>query len=338
MKLIIITLEPATLTWRSLDAKLTAIATALNQTKNATWEVSIEHQALVPAVKAGRITQDWFNTVSYPLFRQGYHLVALHMTKAQQKAWGIQPSLRGANQIDDDFVGECYFWADENTKRGRFNQFIQTCLHECSHELHRATGVPDQTHAYHDAQGDISGIFKTLDMAKWQPAYQAGMSVVEALKKKLASLTAKPSKLFHPVPKEFRRVSQAYGIANSTWYPKTGHHLGADYGTPVGTPIYAPWDCKVTASGTKHETLGGWCHVEYVKDGVQYEERWSHLSRVPQLQAFKRGQVVAYSGDTGLATGPHLHREVWKGDVRPDLITSKNWSEMTIDPETLIYE
>lgn len=183
MKLRIITADPEALKWPSLDAKLTEIANALNKTKNATWEVSIEHQNIKPTIKDGRITQEWFNDFAYPHFRNGYQFVYLHFSMKQWQDLGLDQNIRGANQKDDDFVGESYGRGDENTKRGRTrqNQFIQNVLHEMSHELHRTTGVIDRTHEYHDKNSDISGIFASIDMSKWQPVYQESMNKIGLL-------------------------------------------------------------------------------------------------------------------------------------------------------------
>ena len=304
----------------------------------ATWAVEIIHQPLIPKVAAGRIDHEWFNTISYPLFRAGYHLVSIHMTDTQRKAWGIQPSLRGANQIDRDFVGESYFWANEHTKRNGLNQFVQVALHEPSHELSRATGITDLTHAYHDANPDISGIFSTYDMNNWQPVYKAGLKVQIPLAERLLSLliAKKKTTLTHPVPSKFRKlISQAYGIQDAS-YKLTGRHIGTDYALPIGTPLLAPWDGTVTAVGT-HRELGNYCHFLYTFQGETFEEQWCHLERIPRVGAYGRGKVVAHSGNTGRSTGPHLHRAVWVDDVRLDLINKTNWATMTVDPELLTY-
>ena len=339
MKLLIVSMDSTILSWKTRRAKVDAITQALNGAKNAKWGVTVLHQANIkPVIVNGRITHEWFNTFAYPLFNAGYHHVFLHMSLAQWDELGLQASLRGANQIDKDFVGDSYGKADEITMRTRGqNQFVQVVLHEMSHELARSTGVEDMTHAFHDAHADISGIFTRYDMANWQPAYQAGLSKIASLKAKLAELLKiKPATtLFHPIQFKPRITSQAYGITSSR-YPKTGRHIGSDYAIPVGTPLYAPFDGEVTVAGTGNAT-GNYCHFRYTFQGEVFEERWCHLSKVPTRGKYKRGARVALSGNTGQSTGPHLHREVWRGEVEIANITSWNWSEKTIDPETLIY-
>ncbi len=341
MKLRIITTDRTVLSWRSLDAKLTAIAAALNQTKGATWEVTIEHRDVKPQIVNGRITHDWFNQFSYPYFRQGFEHVYLHFSMADWTALGLDQGIRGANHKDSDYVGESYGRGDETTRRGksRQNQFVQNVLHEMSHELHRSTGVPDRTHEYHDKNPDISGIFKTLDMTKWQPRYQEQRSTIlsliakarELLARKVADRLTERTSLFHPVQLTPRRITQPYGVPSSR-YKWTGHHIGTDYAIPVGTPLYAPADGEVTSVGTGKAT-GHFLHFRYEFQGETFEERWCHLASLPARGRFKRGVKIAKSGNTGESTGPHLHRERWRNEVQLENIDRSNFRELTVDPE-----
>lgn len=201
-KLLIISSDPTILKWKSLESKKKFILDGLNQTKNGAWEVEIRYQAVSPTVINGRIEQKWYNDFSYPLFREGYQFIYLHFSMKQWDDLKLDSSLRGANQIDTDFVGESYGRGDESTLRGRTrqNQFVQNVLHEMSHEIARTTKVPDLTHPYHDKNKDISGIFKTYDMANWQPVYQTGMKKVGLLTK-IIELTKQLINLNKPAEK-----------------------------------------------------------------------------------------------------------------------------------------
>lgn len=142
----------------------------------------------------------------------------------------------------------------------------------------------------------------------------------------------KPTTLLHPVEKYKELISQPYGTENWKFYPSTGRHIGTDYATPVGTPVLAPWNGEIIISGNS-PALGNFCHYKYTFDGVTYVARFMHLSAVPVVAKYKRGELIELSGKTGKITGPHLHVDVWFNDVRLDLLTAKNWNLLTIDAQ-----
>jgi hypothetical protein len=187
-KLLILTTDPTVLKWKSLTNKLVAIRTALNKTKNATWTVDVRYQDLKPVLNSkNRIDQTWYNSISYPIFREGYQEVFIHFSAKQWKTFGLDKGIRGANQVDEDFVGESYGWSDEDTKRGKskLSQFVQVVLHEVGgHSLARACGVKDITHEVHKDTvnlANVPGFFERYDLTNWQPKYQEGMKKVGML-------------------------------------------------------------------------------------------------------------------------------------------------------------
>lgn len=334
MKLLIATLDPTTLEWRSLGNKVHVIKSALDKTQNATWEVDVRYFDIKPPElnSRDRITQRWFNDFAYPLFREGNHFVNLHMSMKQWTDFGLDNGLRGANQIDDDFVGQSYLRADEHTKRGRTrrNQFVQTNLHEVSHQISRDTGVPDMTHPYHDANPNIAGIFSSYNMADWHPVYVNGLRrQLTLLEEILALMGSTP--LNRPLPFHWDEVSQRYGVANPTWYPITGHHIGVDFATPVGTPVVAPTLCEVTRSEW-HDALGWWCEVKFSRHYLLF----AHLQERAILGEKTRGQVLAFTGSTGMSKGPHCHVEYWNRPIDRSLLRPSTWRNLTSDVTSLI--
>jgi len=85
-------------------------------------------------------------------------------------------------------------------------------------------------------------------------------------------------------------------------------HAGVDFGAPVGSPVRAAADGEVEIAGP---VSGYGDHVRIKHDG--FETSYSHLSEIPDGVEpgahVKQGQLIAYSGNTGLSTGPHLHFE-----------------------------
>lgn len=98
------------------------------------------------------------------------------------------------------------------------------------------------------------------------------------------------------------RISSRFGIR---WGKM---HNGIDIAVVTGTPIKAAADGKVIYSGTN----GGYGIMVIVDHGKGVETRYAHHSRnaVKVGQTVNRGDVIAYSGNTGISTGPHLHFEI----------------------------
>lgn len=328
--LILTTYEPA-LKWSTLDAKRKAILTALRLGKGGeAWEtVDVKYVNVKPIVHSDRIDRWWLENLCKPYFSQGYDMISLHSSEGQWKEWGIK-GIRGANPNDNLEMESMYFSADENTLRNGLNRFIQVCLHETSHGAYDKLGGVDRTHEYHDKNKDITGLFVTFDWNKYQPLRRKLRQLRDTLQDKLNLLLVKES-LEHPVPKQFRQVTQPYGVKNPI-YKQTGHHIGTDWRTPVGTLLTAPIDGTITVSSSS-PVLGNYCHFEYTYKGKKYIERWIHLDKKPTLGFYKKGQVCAYTGNTGLSTGPHLHQDIWENKVNVPILTPSNYQQYTIDPE-----
>lgn len=96
-------------------------------------------------------------------------------------------------------------------------------------------------------------------------------------------------------------------------------HSGVDFGIPVGTPVTA------THSGTV--IFAGWSTVGYgnlviIQNGA-FITYYAHLNdfNVIDGQSVGAGSIIAYSGNTGNSTGPHIHYEVRINDVPVDPLT-----------------
>ncbi|MEP6472084.1 MAG: M23 family metallopeptidase [Gemmatimonadota bacterium] len=85
-------------------------------------------------------------------------------------------------------------------------------------------------------------------------------------------------------------------------------HEGIDVSAPMGSPIEAPADGTVISAGW----VTGYGNTIEIDHGFGIVTRYAHASRllVQRGDMVKRGQRVALVGNTGLATGPHLHYEV----------------------------
>jgi murein DD-endopeptidase MepM/ murein hydrolase activator NlpD len=85
-------------------------------------------------------------------------------------------------------------------------------------------------------------------------------------------------------------------------------HEGIDVSAPMGSPIEAPAAGVVTDAGW--ET--GYGNTITIDHGFGIVTKFAHASKllVKNGQRVSRGQRIALVGNSGLATGPHLHYEV----------------------------
>lgn len=99
-------------------------------------------------------------------------------------------------------------------------------------------------------------------------------------------------------PVSSNRVTQEFG----------GHHIGIDYGIPVGTEVRTTMDGEVVFAGWDRTGYGNLVIV----DNGPYKTYYAHLSSIPVSvgETVSAGTVVGLSGSTGNSTGPHLHYEV----------------------------
>lgn len=129
-----------------------------------------------------------------------------------------------------------------------------------------------------------------------------------------------------PMRKAFLRTPVEFTRISSRFNPRRHHpilnlirgHMGTDYAAPVGTPVRAASDGRVSFKGRK----GGYGNALMLAHTRGVSTLYGHLSRYARnLRSGDRvhqGQVVGYVGMTGLATGPHLHYEYLMNGVHKD--------------------
>ena len=131
-------------------------------------------------------------------------------------------------------------------------------------------------------------------------------------------------KAFLRAPVDFRRISSTFRKERN--HPVLGikrPHRGVDYAAKTGTPIQAAGDGKVNFAGTK----GGYGRTVILQHGGAYTTLYAHMSRIaPGMRSGKRvrqGQIIGYVGQSGTATGPHLHYEFRINGVHRNPLTVK---------------
>ncbi len=126
-------------------------------------------------------------------------------------------------------------------------------------------------------------------------------------------------KAFLRAPVDFTRVSSAFNPHRRHPILNTIRgHMGTDYAAPIGTPVHAAGDGRISFEGAR----GGYGNAIVLTHGGGVATLYGHLSRFARnMHAgthVAQGEVIAYVGMTGLATGPHLHYEYLIDGVHKD--------------------
>lgn len=118
-------------------------------------------------------------------------------------------------------------------------------------------------------------------------------------------------------PLDHVKITQYFGntpFAASGAYNGKGHN-GIDLAASIGTPIHAAGDGVILGTGNTDATKGCYSFGKWVliKHGNGLDTIYAHLSKisVSQGQSVSAGDLIGYSGETGYATGPHLHFGVY---------------------------
>lgn len=118
-------------------------------------------------------------------------------------------------------------------------------------------------------------------------------------------------KAFSRYPIKFSHISSTFAI--SRYHPILHYkraHKGIDLAAPIGTPIQATGDGIITIID-RHNGYGNMIKIKHDK---KFSTIYGHMLKfqkgLSKGSKVKRGQVIGYVGQTGLATGPHCHYEL----------------------------
>jgi murein DD-endopeptidase MepM/ murein hydrolase activator NlpD len=112
-------------------------------------------------------------------------------------------------------------------------------------------------------------------------------------------------------PMEFSRVTSGFTMARlNPILHRMRAHKGTDFAAPIGTPVRATADGEITFVGQQT----GYGNVIMLKHDGRYSTVYAHLSRfadgLRNGARIHQGETIGYVGQTGWATGPHLHYEL----------------------------
>ena len=129
-------------------------------------------------------------------------------------------------------------------------------------------------------------------------------------------------KAFLRSPVEFTRITSGFTMARFHPFLHTWRaHKGVDFAAPMGTPVHATADGRVFFAGRQN----GYGNVVILRHAGANSTVYAHLSRFaagmrPGIRV-TQGEVIGYVGQTGWATGPHLHYEFRVDNVQRNPMT-----------------
>lgn len=99
-------------------------------------------------------------------------------------------------------------------------------------------------------------------------------------------------------------------------------HRGVDLAVSIGTPVYAAGDGIVTISKYK----GDYGYLIEIDHGDGVVTRYAHNSQllVASGTSVEKGALIAYSGNSGFSTGPHVHFELILNGIWVNPLTYAN--------------
>jgi murein DD-endopeptidase MepM/ murein hydrolase activator NlpD len=199
---------------------------------------------------------------------------------AATDAAGIPDSV--AMQLADVFGGDIDFHRDLR-KRDQFKVI---------YELHHLAGRPVR------AGKVLAAEFVTQDRALRAVHYRNGYYAPNGMNLRKAFLRS---------PLEFSRVSSGFGMRRHPIARVWRAHEGIDYAAPLGTRVRSVGDAVVDFAGPK----GGYGKVVILRHHGAYTTVYAHLNRIAvrRGQRIEQNDTIGFVGQTGWATGPHLHYE-----------------------------
>ncbi|SFV54016.1 Membrane proteins related to metalloendopeptidases [hydrothermal vent metagenome] len=111
-------------------------------------------------------------------------------------------------------------------------------------------------------------------------------------------------------PIEYHGITSRYGYRIHPTLNKREFHRGSDMKAAMNTAVYAPADAIVEWSG--YHKKSGFGRLVILEHSYGFKTYYGHLNKtVVKSGAFvKKGTLIAYTGNTGMSNGPHLHYEI----------------------------
>ncbi len=111
-------------------------------------------------------------------------------------------------------------------------------------------------------------------------------------------------------PIEYKGITSRYGYRTHPKLKKREFHRGSDMKASMKTPIYATADAVVEFAG--YHKRSGFGNLIILIHNYGFKTYFAHLNKVTVKMGdfIKKGDLIGYTGNSGLSSGPHLHYEV----------------------------
>lgn len=105
-------------------------------------------------------------------------------------------------------------------------------------------------------------------------------------------------------------ISSQFGQRQNPFSKEIKNHNGIDFACAEGTPVFSVKEGIISTVVKNDKIFGNYIIVSH--DEGKLTSVYAHLSRIEteQNKKVKKGEVIGFSGQTGMVTGPHLHFEL----------------------------
>lgn len=111
-------------------------------------------------------------------------------------------------------------------------------------------------------------------------------------------------------PIEYSGITSKFGFRIHPTLDRREFHRGSDMKAEMNTPVYATADGMVEFAGMHKKS--GYGNLIILQHNYGFKTYFGHLNKVVIKSGhfIRKGELIAYTGNTGMSNGPHLHYEV----------------------------
>ena len=111
-------------------------------------------------------------------------------------------------------------------------------------------------------------------------------------------------------PIKYHGITSKFGYRTHPTLERREFHRGTDLKAKMNTPVYAPADAIVEFAGVHKKS--GFGRLVILTHAFGFKTYYGHLNRVVTKSSHfvKKGELIAYTGNSGMSNGPHLHYEI----------------------------